>query len=303
MIAYDFSSESARVRTGFYNMLSPLGKAHLAQLLREEKKLLSRFKLSYDTPEARKVAFKESKGMELTKEEITLLNNSPKSFLGEVADGDKVTNEKAVSVISNYVDCIDIIDADIKTLGTFEDSKYTANADVILGKPLTYWNLHPNTLPTTIYETIFDSPQYVKNEIEKLVELKTASSLNQQPQRLIATQNAAREMLVHYQGSKGEKDLLAEKLYSLRVVGEASPVEFLNNLNKIINILIDKDNEFDESIYYSVKDLLPQYHNQKLKYFIYLLAQYNSSATVPVNARIDFNILHAFYRKAEELCY
>lgn len=302
MIAYDLSEESQRVRTNYYNLLSPAGRAHLAALLTKEKEILENFVLSHKTPELRKLEAKSRKS-ELTPEEVKLLKKSPKVFKGVLASGGMIENEKAIKVINEYLDCIDIIEDDLKILNSFNSEEVKENSEIVLGKQMSYWNLHPNQFSVSVYSSLFDSPEYTRQELLKLFNMKLGAEMVVQPPKVFKGKKEVEPLLNNYIGSALEKQVLVDKLVALRVVGDTPHSEYQNNLVRLINTLIAKDLEFDYSVYKDVNQVLPQYHNKKTRYFIYLLSQFNHTQSMPVSSRIDFTTLHAFYRKADELCY
>ncbi|MFF2798203.1 hypothetical protein [Lysinibacillus xylanilyticus] len=301
MIAYDFSEESQRVRLGFYNLLSPAGKAHLAELLREEQQVLNSFVLSYASPELRKLEAKGRKN-ELTEDEEKLLLKSPKSFKGLLRDGGMVENKRAVEIVNDYIDCLDIIDDDLKILANFAGEEGQQNSEIILGKQMSYWNLHPNQFPVAVYESLFESPEYTRQELRKMFNIKIGAEGLTQPPKVFKSKREIEPLLNNFIGTDLEKQTLTEKLFSLRVVGDASVSEYQNSLIKLIDILIARDAEFEFEVYEELEGVLPQYHCKKTKLFIYLLAQYNYTQSMSVSSRIKFDDLHAFYRKADELC-
>jgi len=302
MIAYDFSGDSQRVRSNYYNLLSPAGKAHLTALLEKEKEIAKNFVLVYETAELRKLAAKASRG-QVTPEEQTLLDKSPKTFKGKLTAGPLLENEKAIQVVRDYLDCLDIVDADLEFLvGSYSDES-SINSEIVLGKPISYWNLHPDRLPVDIYKSIFNAPEYTKGEIEKLFNLKMGINKDLQDVKIFEKKSEAEEVLLNYAGTPMEKRILVDKLMDLQAVTDVTRAEYKIRLVNLINTLLKRDAEFDFEVYQELKDVLPQYHNKKTKYFIYMLSQFNYSQTIPVSSRIDEISLYAFYRKADELCY
>lgn len=301
MIAYDFSSESQRVRMNYYNLLSPAGRAHLALLLQKEKDILESFILSYETSQLRRLEAKAKKE-ELTDDEKKLLKKGKKSFKGVLATGGLIENESSLKVVNEYLDCLDIIEDDLKVLESFAGLEGQQNSEVVLGKQMSYWNLHPNQFSVSVYESLFDSPEYTKQELYKLFNMKVGSIAVSQPAKVFGNKKEVEQLLNNYVGSETEKASVTDKLLNLYVVGDVATVEYKNTIVRLINLLIEKDAEFDYLVYKDLKPHLPQYHNKKTKYFIYMLAQYNHTESVAVSSRIDFTTLQAFYRKADELC-
>lgn len=301
MIAYDFSNDSQRVRSGYYNLLSPAGKAHLASLLRKEREVAKNFVFMYETKELRMLAQKASRGP-VTPEEQQLLDNSPKSFKGKLASGYLLENKKAIEVIEAYLNCLDIVDSDSEFLVGSSSDVSSSNTEIILGNPVSYWNLHPSRLPVDIFRSLFTSPEYTRGEIEKLINLKLGVNADLNETKIFHKTADAEAILLDYHGTPMEKKILVDKLMELQVIGDVSPAEYRDRLAKIVDTLLKRDAEFDIDVYNDVKDVLPQYHNKKTKYFIYMLSQFNYSQKVPISSRIDIVSLYAFYRKAEELC-
>lgn len=301
MIAYDLSNESQRMRFNYYNLLSPAGRAHLALLLQKEKEILEGFVLSYETPQLRRLEAK-AKREELTADEQKLLKKGSKSFKGVLANGGLLENESSIKVINDYLDCIDIIEDDLKMLGSFVGNEGQENSEVVLGKQMSYWNLHPNQFAVSVYDSMFDSPEYTRQELHKLFNMKVGSIAISKPPKVFASKKEVEQILNNYVGTDAEKQTLTDKLLGLFVVGDVASTEYKNSVVRLINLLIEKDAEFDYEIYKDLKTHLPQYHNKKTKYIIYLLSQYNHTESVPVSSRIEFTTLQAFYRKADELC-
>lgn len=301
MIGYDFSRVSARRRTQIYNLFSPTGRAHLAHLLRRELDNLNRFVMSYETPELRRLEAK-GKRVELTLEEEELLARGAKSFKGLLDNGDVIEDEKALQVIGDYMLAQGVIESDYRTLETFIQLEGQQNSEIILGRQLSYWNLHPNQFPASVYEVIFDAPDYVKQEILKIQKIKQGRNKKVVSAKVFSDRGDAVELLRPLKCSEDEKQLLAEKLMGLNVVGEMSYDQYRETLVAAVNATIEKDNEFDYQSYKLLKSVIPNYHNQKTKYLIYMLAQYNQTGATEVNSRLDFDTLLAFYRKADELC-
>lgn len=301
MIAYDFSGESQRLRLSFYNLLAPSGRAHLGLLMQKEKELLSQFVLSYETPEMRRLAAKQKRG-QVSPEETILLSKAEKSFKGLLESGALIENKKAIAVVSEYLDCEDIIEEDLDTLIGFAEAVGQQNTEIIMGKQMSYWNLHPDQFSISVFQSIYAYPEYTKQELMKLFNMKLNLDAEKLPDKVFANRDEAELLLNSYLGTKEEKRVLVDKLLSLHVVGEVSPKEYKATLTKLINTLLERDSEFDYEVYQALKDYLPQYHNKKTKYFIFMLAQYNTTISSSVSSRIDTLTLHAFYRKAEELC-
>lgn len=301
MIAYDFSSESQRVRMNYYNLLSPAGRAHLALLLQKEKDILESFVLSYETSQLRRLEAKGKKE-ELTSDEKKLLKNGKKSFKGVLASGGLIENESSLKAVNEYLDCLDIIEDDLKVLESFAGLEGQQNSEVVLGKQMSYWNLHPNQFSVSVYDTLFDSPEYTKQELYKLFNMKIGAISVSKPVKVFSKRKEVEQLLNNYVGTDTEKVSMVDKLLNLYVVGDITPAEYKNSVVRLINLLIEKDSEFDYSVYKDLKSHLPQYHNKKTKYFIYMLAQYNHTESVAVSSRIEFTTLQAFYRKADELC-
>lgn len=302
MIAYDFSDESTRTRTGFYNLLSPAGRAHLAALLTKEKEILDNFVLSYETPELRRLEAKARRST-LTPEEQSLLQKSPKKFKGALKSGGLIEDEKSIKVISNYLECLDIINTDLEFLSNFDDDASKPNTEIILGKQMSYWNLHPNQFTVSVYKSIFQAPEYTKQELAKIFNMKIGADKHRTQPLVFDGKDEVETLLVNFRGTPSEHETVKEKLLNLTVLADAPPREYKANVIRALNILFERDDEFDFDVYKNVKNYLPQYHNKKAKYFIYLLSQFNQVQVVPVSSRIDITSIHALYRKADELCF
>ena len=303
MIVYDLSNQPQRVRLSYYNLLSPAGKAHLAQLMQEEKEVLENFVLSYETPQLRKLEARAKRDLSsLTDEERVMLDKGKKSFKGLLSNGTIIEDEKSISVISEYIDCLDILETDLQALGSFAGETGQQNSEIILGKQMSYWNLHPDQFSISVYQSLFDSPEYTRQELERLFNMKLGMESLSKPPKVFKNRKEVEPLLFNYVGSEKDKQILTDKLANLHVVGETGLTEYRTAVTNIINLLLERDAEFDFSVYEKIKEYLPQYHNQKTRYFIYLLSQFNYTQIMPVSTRIDFITLQAFYRKADELC-
>ena len=301
MIAYDFSTASKVKRNGYYDLFSRAGKAHIATLLQKEKEFAENFNLTYATPALRKLDAKAKKG-KATEEELKELKKAEKTFQGQLSNGYLIKNEKAIKVINDYLSCLDIVETDLNTLGVDEFHDVSDNSEIILGKPLTFYNLHPDQLIKDMYANIFQSPEYTLGQIEKLAKLKVNMGATMEGERVFTSRDQAEALLLNYPGTREERGALVNKLMDLRIVSNINATNFQSRLKEIIDLLMKVDAEFDLEVYEEIKNYLPQYHNKKTKYFIYMLSQFNYSQAVPVTSRITLIDLYAFYRKAVELC-
>lgn len=301
MIAYDFSTISRPLRRGFYELFSSAGKAHIASLLEQELEVAKNFTLTYETAELRKLDVKAKRG-QATPEEQLKLSKANKVFKGQLANGYLIENEKAIKVINDYLDCMDIVEEDLNYLGGSGSADVSDNSEIILGKSLSFYNLHPDLLITDIYDSLFEAPKYTADQILRLAHLKAGFGSDKESTQVFKNRAEAEDFLIDVPGSPQEREILISKLADLQIVSDINAVDFQNRLRNIIKTLLKVDAEFNIEVYEIVKDVLPQYHNKKTKYFIYMLSQFNYSQSVPVSSRIKLMDLYAFYRKAEELC-
>lgn len=300
MISYEMGKVSQKARLGFYNLLSPEGKKYLAELYESELQILNNFQMSYSTPDLRRLERKVEKGT-ADESEIKILKKNKKSFQGVLNSGGVIKDEDAIKVISDYLEAKEIIEVDLKHLKGSDTEDVKDNAQVILGRPIAYWNLHPNLFTPAMFRELYQSPEYVRDEINKMIILKATNGEVVEQRKVFDNIKEIQEVL---RDVKTEEyfEALVVKLAHLNYLEDSSSNTFKTNLLNLINLLIEEDRNFDFKVYQKVKQYLPQYHNQKLRYMITLICQHNHVGTTEVSHRIEFLDLYAMYRKADELC-
>lgn len=303
MIALELANFSFITRPNFYSLFSPSGKAYLNALLVEEKENAKQFVLTYDTPELRKLAAKARRSTLTPDEELTL-EQGKKSFRGNLASGGMIEDEEAVEVVRNYLEVLDTVSSEIDYLSKFRiTSDTTTNSEVVFEREISFWNLHPQVFGEQVYSSLFSSPEYTRRELERLFNLKKKALLKQETSKVFTDLKQVEVFLLQFQLPSSDRKILADKLVNLEVLGELTPNDFKAHLSSAINIFKESDDKFNLPVYEKVAKYLPQYHNQKVKWLIYTLAQYNFVETMSITNRITLDQIYAFYRKADELCY
>lgn len=302
MIALELARMSFISRPNFFSLFSPTGKAYLSSLLEAELEVANKFNLSFDTPELRKLEAK-SKRSELTEEEQTMLNKGKKGFHGALAAGGVIPNKEVVAVINKQLSAQELAKSEIKYLSSFKTSTGTqASGEVIFEKEISYWNLHPQTFGGKVYEVLFDSPEYARRELQRLFELKRNQILKIEPDRIFADDQDIQFFMVKNLIPVEDRVLLLPKFRSLMTLGELDNNKYKEYLSNAIKVFRESDQEFNMDLYPEVSRYLPNYHNKKVRWLIYAIAQYNSVESVSVSNRISLQQIYAFYRKADELC-
>lgn len=303
MIAFELANFSFITRPNFYSLFSPSGKAYLNALLVEEKENAKQFVLTYDTRELRKLAAK-AKRSSLTPEEEAALKKGKKSFQGNLASGGMIEDPEAIEVVRSYLDVLDTVDQEVDYLSKFKiTSSTTTNSEVVFEREITFWNLHPQVFGEQVYSSLFSSPEYTRRELERLFNLKKKALLKQETAKVFNDAKQVELFLLQFQLPASERKILADKLVNLKVLGELTSNEFKTHLTSALNIFKESDDKFKLNVYEKVSKYLPQYHNQKVKWLIYTLAQYNFVEAMSITNRITLDQIYAFYRKADELCY
>lgn len=304
MIINELAKDSARTRNTYYSLFNPEGKAYIRALLQQERALLNAFELNYDTPELRKMDYLAKNG-KATEEQLAQLEKAKKKFVGRTPRG-MIQDPKTIRIVSGYINNLKAINEDLKSLGDGGAVTDVASDEVILGKPMTYWNLHPAQLYETIYDYLFSTSglEYLQNELIKLFGLKAKEGQEIETTPIYDPEvddNHLEGILLRYTGSAEDKDKIKGKLYSLNTVGKLTVSEYRAILEKLLNRTLDEDLKFEYDQYKELKEILPQYNKMKTNYMVTLLTQFNQPAEVKVNNSITFEIIMAFMRKVDEL--
>lgn len=300
MFAKELKTMSSRNRVKFYELFGD-NKNVIADLLKGELEVAETFERNYSTPELRKIAAKAKRAGDT--ETLDSLPKDSMKFTGRLTTGDVIEDQKAIDTINSYLESTSIISQDLPTLVAKSDGTTNSGSTaIILGRELHYWNLHPNSLDEAIYGYLFRQPQYVVSEIEKLVMIKLNTSKEVVEEKVFTDERELTHLLYKLEATEEELEVLRHKLMKVTYTGILPKDEFKATLEKALVMFMESDNSFDLEIYKNIRGSLPQYNNQKTKYFVTLLNQYSVSTSTELNRLINFRSLYAYYRKAVELC-
>lgn len=301
MIINELRNNAQRTRNKIYSLFNRQGKAFIRNLLIGEKEVLESFELSYPSAELRRIAHKEKRGT-ATPEELEKLASAPKKFEGKTPTG-LVTNPAAIRVINSYINNLPLISEDLKSLGDKGVSQEINSDNVILGRDVTYWNLHPDRFNIAVFDLMFkkSSRAYVKEELIKMFKLKVQEIEKKESVFVFDDRAEAQALLLNYPFQGTNKEASIDKLMQLKTINGLTRIEYKDYLKTLLDGCIEEDVKFKMEVYNEIKDLLPQYDCRKTEYMIGLLVQYNLDDATRVNSKIDLMTLLAFYRKVEDL--
>lgn len=300
MFSKELVKVSARNRVKFYELFGT-NKKVVAELFKGEQEVAENFELNYATPELRKIAAKAKRTGD-----TEVLNSLPKDslkFTGRFKNGDVIDDKESIDIVNEYLSSMKIINQDMHQLIGVEGESSGSGSNIILGREIHYWNLHPNSIHEVVYESLFSQPHYVVSELEKLAQIKIQGSIGKEVIKVFQKESEIIPTLDHLKATQEDINKIKFKLMNLIHIGNLDLVDYKSNLLKALEMFIESDNEFKLDVYKKIGNYLPQYNNQKTKYFVTLLSQYNTNNSgIILDARIDFNIIYAYYRKAVELC-